>query len=222
MRGRVTALAAAAMMTGLIAGCGSLRGPSPAPPASGPVATFAGPSGRLPCPPEERIEGWERRVRSDPWIRASLARGERYLPRLRAILAREGLPQSLAFLPAVESGFDPHARGHYGELGLWQLRRPTARRFGLVVTAHRDERLEPERATEAAARYLGALRQRYGEWPLALAAYNAGERRIDRALAHEPNATFWELADHGRVPRTSRNFVSRFMALVRVADPASC
>src|SRR5262245_33790349 len=218
MRGRTTALAVAAM----IAGCGSLRGPSPSPPPSGPPATVADTSGRLPCPADERIDGWERRVRSDPWIQASLARGERYLPRLRAILAREGLPPSLALLPAVESGFDPHARGRYGELGLWQLRRPTARRVGLVVTAHRDERLEPDRATEAAARYLGKLRQRYGEWPLALAAYNAGERRIDRALAREPNATFWQLADHGHVPRTSRNFVSRFMALVRVADPASC
>ena len=222
MRGRATALAVAAMMTGLAAGCGSLRGPSPSPPLSAPPPSVTDRSGRLPCPPDERIDGWERRVRSDPWIQASLARGERYLPRLRAILAREGLPPSLALLPAVESGFDPHARGRYGELGLWQLRRPTARRFGLVVTARRDERLEPERATEAAARYLGALRQRYGEWPLALAAYNAGERRIDRALEREPNATFWELADHGRVPRTSRNFVSRFMALVRVADPTSC
>jgi membrane-bound lytic murein transglycosylase D len=205
-----------------ITGCGTFRAPAPplAPPA--PTAAVEDTPTRLPCPGDERLDVWERRLREDPWLRESLARGEQYLPRLRAIMARHGLPSSLALLPAVESGFEPRARGRYGELGLWQLRRPTARRFGLVVTVHRDDRLEPERATEAAARYLAALHERYGEWPLALAAYNAGERRIDRALAREPNADFWELADHGRLPNTSRNFVHRFMALVRLAEPASC
>ncbi|HLY39181.1 MAG TPA: lytic transglycosylase domain-containing protein [Candidatus Binatia bacterium] len=218
MPGLRSLLAVAAIVTG----CGGFRTPAP-PPAPAPTAAVtADTPARLPCPRDERIEEWERRLREDPWLRESLARGEQYLPRLRAIMERHGLPPSLALLPAVESGFDPRARGRYGELGLWQLRRPTARRFGLVVTVHRDDRLEPERATEAAARYLAALHERYGEWPLALAAYNAGERRIDRALAREPDATFWDLADHGRLPRTSRDFVTRFMALVQLAEPATC
>ena len=218
MRGLWSVLALAT----IVAGCGGFRAPAPPPPLPAPTAAVADAPARLPCPRDERIEDWARRLRQDPWLRESLARGEQYLPRLRAIMARHGLPPSLALLPAVESGFDPRARGRYGELGLWQLRRQTARRFGLVVTVHRDDRLEPERATEAAARYRAALHERYGEWPLALAAYNAGERRVDRALAREPNATFSELADHGRLPLTSRNFVHRFMALVRLADPATC
>jgi soluble lytic murein transglycosylase-like protein len=218
MRGPRSVLAVAA----IVAGCGTFRAPAPVPPPAPTAAVATDAPAHLPCPRDERIEDWERRLRRDPWLRESLARGEQYLPRLRAIMARHGLPPSLALLPAVESGFDPRARGRYGELGLWQLRRPTARRFGLVVTAHRDDRLEPERATEAAARYLAALHERYGEWPLALAAYNAGERRVDRALAREPDATFAQLADHGRLPRTSRNFVHRFMALVRLAEPANC
>ena len=218
MRGLRSVLAVAA----IVAGCGTFRAPAPPPPPPAPTAAVTDTPEHLPCPRDERIEDWARRLRRDPWLQDSLARGEQYLPRLRAIMARHGLPPSLALLPAVESGFDPRARGRYGELGLWQLRRPTARRFGLVVSARRDDRLEPERATEAAARYLAALHERYGEWPLALAAYNAGERRIDRALAREPNATFWQLADHGHLPRTSRNFVGRFMALVRLAEPTNC
>src|SRR5437016_1956453 len=82
-------------------------------------------------------------------------------------------------------------------LGLWQLRPATARRFGLVVDAERDDRADPAQATRAAARYLGYLHRRYRDWPLALAAYNAGEGRIDRALARQPHATFWELSASG-------------------------
>ena len=123
----------------------------------------------------------------------------------------------LALLPAIESSFYATARGRRGERGLWQLRRATARRFGLVVNAHRDDRLQPERATRAAARYLHILYERYGDWPLALAAYNAGERRVDRALARDPEASFWSLAERGWLPRISREYVPRFFAVVRVA-----
>ncbi len=148
----------------------------------------------------------------------SLGRGATYLPRLCAILGEHGLPPDLALLPVVESGFWPTARGRAGERGLWQLRRDTARRFGLVVNARRDDRLHPERATRAAARYLVFLHARYGDWPLALAAYNAGERRVDRALRRGRRAGFWQLADRRLLPRTSRNYVPHFLALVRIAE----
>src|SRR5690349_7356049 len=184
------------VLTAGLAACGTHRAPAPPEPPRVAVAPSAvaprRTGGELDCVRNPRIDAWERRLRGDAPLRAatrdSLVRGERYLPELRAILARHGLPESLALLPALESGFEPRARGRYGELGLWQLRRPTARRFGLAVDARRDERVLPERATEAAARYLEYLRARYGEWPLALAAYNAGERRIDRALARRPDA----------------------------------
>jgi membrane-bound lytic murein transglycosylase D len=118
----------------------------------------------------------------------------------------------------VESGFRPRARGNFGDLGLWQLRKPTARRFGLVVTPQRDDRLQPEDSTRAAARYLRVLHRRYRDWPLTLAAYNAGEARVDRARKRNPGSSFWQLADEGHLPRTSWNFVPRFLAVVRVGE----
>src|SRR5207244_10076901 len=101
-----------------------------------------------------RIDAWEHRLCATASLRQtteeSLARGAPYLPRLCAILGEHGLPPELALLPVVESEFWPTARGRSGERGLWQLRRDTARRFGLVVNARRDDRLHPERATRAA------------------------------------------------------------------------
>jgi len=205
------------------AACAPLRrAPSPAAPSAPLLPSVpAAPLGSLETPDHERIDAWENRLRTHPRLRRetaeSLARGSRYLPGLRRILEANGVPPSLALLPVIESGFYPTARGRRGERGLWQLRRATARRFGLVVNAHRDDRLQPERATRAAARYLRLLHERYGDWPLALAAYNAGEHRVDRALARDPEASFWRLAERGYLPRISRDYVPRFFAVVRVA-----
>jgi membrane-bound lytic murein transglycosylase D len=181
----------------------------------------------LACIADPRIDQWERRLRSPRGVgdamRADMVRGARYLPHLRPIVSESGLPLGLALLPAVESGFQPRARGRAGEVGLWQLRPATARRFGLVVTPQRDDRFVPDRATRAAARYLRFLHARYRDWPLALAAYNAGEGRVDRALTRRPRATFWELAGAGLLPRRNRDYVPRFLALVRInGGTASC
>lgn len=176
----------------------------------------------LGCLDHPRIDHWEHRLRTHRKLRAAtergLERGERYLPTLRAIMTASGLPPSLALLPVVESGFRPNARGRFGDAGLWQFRAPTARRMGLVVDRRRDDRLHPERSTRAAARYLRRLHARYKDWPLALAAYNAGPGRVDGARRRLPGADFWELAERGHLPRTSRDFVPRFLAVVRVSE----
>jgi len=145
------------------------------------------------------------------------------VPRLEAILVAHGLPRELVAVPAIESGYQANRRGGHGELGLWQLRPATARRFGIEVNARHDERAHVDQSTRAAARYLAFLYARYADWPLALAAYNAGEGRIDRALARRPGATFWELADRGALPPISREYVPKILAVVRVnAGPDSC
>lgn len=177
----------------------------------------------LPCVQAPRIDRWEQKLRTDPAFRNttadSLARGAELLPRIRETFVAAGLPSGLALLPVVESGFRPQVKEHGGiARGLWQLEPATARSVGLVVNARRDDRLHPERATVAAARLLARLHARYGDWPLALAAYNAGAQRVDRARARRPEADFFELAELGLLPRTSRDFVSRFFATVRVTD----
>jgi hypothetical protein len=155
-----------------LGGCALLRRLDPEPP--GKVAEAPAPVARAPlCPEHTSIAVWERRLRSPAErtsTREGLARGARYLPRIRRILGASGVPRRLAFLPLFESHFELSARGRLDERGLWQLRRETAARFGLVGEAQRDDRLHPVRATRAAARYLGHLHRRYRSWPLALAA----------------------------------------------------
>jgi len=196
------------MLLAVLAACAPLQhAPSPVA-SSAPLLPSVPPAppGELGTLDDAPIDAWEQRLRMHPGLRQetadSLARGARYLPGLRRILAAHGVPTSFALLPVIESNFYPMARG---------------RRFGLVVNAHRDDRVQPERATRAAAQYLRLLHDRYGDWPLALAAYNAGERRVDRALARDPEASFWRLAERGYLPRSSRDYVPRFFAVVRVA-----
>jgi len=219
------------LLASVLAGCASLRGTSPRPaPEIHPRSEVAQSRQPAPAPPPRhlaciqhpRIDAWEHRLRAHRHLRMatqeSLERARWYLPRLRRILAKSSLPPSLALLPMVESDFHRCARGRLDDLGLWQFRGETGRRFGLVVNQRRDQRLHPYRATRAAARYLRLLHRHYGDWPLALAAYNAGEQRVDHALARRRGATFWELAEGGYLPRTSREYVPRFLAVVRIVD----
>ena len=189
----------------------------------GPMTTAPPPPGppSLACIQHPMIDAWERRLRSRAWrrdMRETLQRGEAYLPRLRRIMQESGVPPSLALLPAVESSFYPDARGGTNDRGLWQLQGPTARRFGLVVGPERDDRLHPDHSSRAAARYLRLLHKRFRDWPTALAAYNAGENRVLRARARRPGANFWELVASRQLPRASRDYVSRFLAVVRMSE----
>jgi hypothetical protein len=174
------------------------------------------------CLDHPLIDAWEDRLRSQRAYRVttmdSLVRGNQYLGRFREILREAGLPPALALLPVVESSFRVNARGPGGSVGLWQLQAPTARRFGLLVNKRHDERLDPERATQAAVAYLAMLHDRYEDWPLALAAYNAGEGRVDRALKRAPDADYWALIAAHRLSPITRDYVPRFFATVRMVE----
>jgi hypothetical protein len=226
-----------------LAGCASMRPrPAPAlPPLAAPTVEVPvaddteqrsvpapGFSRHLACLPHPEIDAWEQRLRMDrghwaPSVHGP-TRGGRHLARARSLFLAAGLPPSLALLPVIESGFRPHARSRDGGAGLWQFQRATARRFGLEVSRRRDQRLDPERSTRAAIRYLAMLHARYDDWMLALAAYNAGEGRVDRALKRRPGATVWELAAHQHLPSRTADYVGRFLAVVRLveADEARC
>ena len=126
---------------------------------------------------------------------------------LAAILREQGLPTSLVSVVAVESGFNPLALSPKGARGLWQLMPATARRFGLVVSGIRDERTDPVRSTFAAAQYLKRLYAQFGSWPLALAAYNAGEGRVQRSLESSGASDFQTLSRESALPAETLRYV---------------
>lgn len=136
-------------------------------------------------------------------------------PLVLEILEREGLPPQLLAIPLIESGFNPAALSPKGARGLWQLMPETARRFGLNPDGPLDERLDPVRSTVAAARYLKELYALWGDWALALAAYNAGEQRVQQALARSRASDFWTLAAQRLLPEETRQYVPAVLSAAR-------
>lgn len=154
---------------------------------------------------------WERKLASrQPPEEASMM-----IPMLKEIFAGEGIPPEWVWLSEVESSLNPHARSPSGAVGLFQFMPDTARRFGLR-TGLVDERTSPQKSARAAARYLKALRQQFGSWPLALAAYNAGEGCISRLLKRHSAKSFEEIAP--RLPIQTQMFVPKVLATVSLRE----
>jgi membrane-bound lytic murein transglycosylase D len=150
------------------------------------------------------------------WLAAALERAGRWLPMIRAELADAGLPLDLAWLPLVESAFHTHARSRARAQGMWQFMAGTARLYDLHVDGVVDERNDPYLATPAAVAHLGDLHGTFGDWELALAAYNSGAGRVQRALKRAKGPTdFWSVRRH--LPRETRNYVPGLWALLVVA-----
>ena len=149
----------------------------------------------------------------DQW----LVRLNHYKPMVEKIFAQFQLPTDLIFLSLVESGFNPKAYSRARAAGPWQFMKMTGRHYGLRVDKYVDERRDPIKSTVAAARYLRDLYDIFGTWPLAMAAYNAGERKIQRALRKAKAETFWEIAQTRYIRRETREYVPRFMAAAIIA-----
>jgi membrane-bound lytic murein transglycosylase D len=145
-----------------------------------------------------------------------LKRSGRYMDLFRGVLQKEGLPPDLVHLVFVESGFNVNARSMSAAVGPWQFLGGTARVFGLTVNKWVDERKDPEKSTVAAARYLKHLYSIFGDWPLALASYNAGEGTVLRAIKTQGTTNYWDL----RLPAQTEDYVPQFMAVLAIAhDP---
>ena len=157
-----------------------------------------------------------------PSIQESLVRSAKYKPLIDKALDAEKLPRGLAYLPVIESAYLPALTSRAGARGIWQLMSETAGDYGLRVDWWVDERADPDRSTRAAATYLKDLYRQFNDWPLALAAYNAGPTRIRRALNDQGATTFWELLEAAAIPKETRGYVPTFFATLMIAsDPTS-
>ena len=143
--------------------------------------------------------------------RASVRRLQVYRPMIARILTEEGLPSELMWIGLVESGYDSAIRSPKNAVGMWQLIPETAQRFGLSV-GQGDDRTDPEKSTRAAARYLKFLYGRFGDWRLVLAAYNAGESRVQNAIEQAKERDFWRLSATGLLPRETQAYVPAVLA----------
>ena len=137
-------------------------------------------------------------------------------PRLKQIFREEGIPPELVWLAEVESSMNPQAQSPVGAAGLFQFMPVTAERFGLSV-APDDERLNPEKSARAAAKYLRVLYGQFQDWPLSLAAYNAGEGRVGRILRERKGDHFEDIAEH--LPLETRMYVPKIMAVIALREP---
>jgi membrane-bound lytic murein transglycosylase D len=156
------------------------------------------------------------------YLEDGLSRGARYLPMIQDVFRAEGLPLDLAYVPLIESAFKPSALSRAKAKGIWQFMQGTALENGLKHDWYIDERADPEKATYAAAKYLKTLHGMFGDWHLALASYNGGPGRVQRAMKRAGREDFWTLTSTSKyLPRETRDYVPLILAAIIVArNPA--
>jgi len=149
-----------------------------------------------------------------------LSRSGKYVGMMQKILVRYGLPEDLVYVALIESGFSPRAYSVAKAAGPWQFISETGRRYGLRIDWWADERRDAEKSTHAAASYLRDLYGMFESWPLATAAYNAGEGKIQRAVTRYKSDDFSELIRHGYLKQETKDYVPKMLAALTIAkDP---
>ncbi len=146
-----------------------------------------------------------------------LSRSGKYLELMKEILKSKNIPEDMVFLSLIESGFNPYAYSVARAVGPWQFISSTAKRYGLVIDWWKDERRDPVKSTEAAANYLKDLYKMFGSWNLAMAAYNAGEGKILRALHRSKSDDYWSLLKTRHIRSETKNYVPHFIAASMIA-----
>src|SRR3984893_2671010 len=154
-------------------------------------------------------------------VETGLRRAGRYRDMISRVLQEEGLPQDLIYLAQAESAFQPLALSRAGARGIWQFVAWRGNEYGLRHTWWVDERQDPEKATRAAARHLRDLYAKYGDWYLAMAAYNCGPGNVQKGIERTGYADFWELYKRNVLPRETKNYVPIIVALTLIAKDAA-
>ena len=168
--------------------------------------------GRPPSPPPKPTPVQERKVWREQVAARPVPKGaDAYVKRLKPVFTARKVPAQLVWLAEVESSFNPQAQSPVGAVGLYQLMPATAKSQGLSLSP-KDERFDPEKNAGAAARYLRYLHGRFKDWPLALAAYNCGEGRLQTALTKHKAKTFDQVAT--RLPAETQMYVPKFEAVL--------
>ena len=140
------------------------------------------------------------------------------MPLIREVFREKGIPQELAYVAMVESLFVTDAQSPGGQVGLWQFQPCTARAMGLTVNDYLDERKDPILSTYAAADYLTRLHQRFGDWSLALVAYNTGPTKVEKAMEETNTTTFNQMWEVEALPYSVLSYVYRVAAVATLAD----
>lgn len=149
--------------------------------------------------------------RRPSFTKAMLEKKEYYFPIFEKYLAQYNMPDELKYLALIESGLNPKAVSRAKAVGLWQFMTVTGREQGLEINEHIDERMHIEKSTDAACRYLRTLYRMFGDWDLALAAYNSGPGTVRRAIKRANNTNYWEI--HQYIPKDTRAYVPQFIAI---------
>jgi membrane-bound lytic murein transglycosylase D len=147
-----------------------------------------------------------------------LSRSGKYMEMMKEILKEENIPEEIVFIPLIESGFSPHACSTASAVGYWQFIASTARKYGLKINWWTDERRDPVKSTVAAANYFKDLYGMFGSWNLAMAAYNAGEGKILRAINKTNSDDYWLLLDTKYIRNETKDYVPKFIAASLIAN----
>jgi membrane-bound lytic murein transglycosylase D len=169
----------------------------------------------IPLPYNSNIHGFINffTIRNREYTRLMLRRKDQFFPLFEKYLAQYGLPEELKYLSIIESGLNPRAVSRASAVGLWQFMPYTGRYFGLRSDWYFDDRMDPERSTEAACKYLLQLHNMFHNWELALAAYNSGPGTVRRAIRRSGyKKTFWEIYNY--LPRETRSYVPQYVAII--------
>ena len=190
------------------------------PPQYSSVKEIEDPVKDIPIMKRPEVDVWIRYFtgRGRDQIKVYLERSQRYLDVMRSALSEARLPQNLVYMVMIESGFSSRARSRANAIGYWQFIEPTGRRYGLTINQFIDERRDPFLSTLAASQYLKDLYNLFGSWYLAMASYNAGEYRVNRAMMQHYTRNFWKLKDKKSIPRETREYVPKFMAAQLIAE----
>jgi membrane-bound lytic murein transglycosylase D len=146
-----------------------------------------------------------------------LDRSARYIPVMKDIFREKNLPEDLVYVAMIESGFNPYAVSWARAVGPWQFMPQTGKLYGLKIDWWVDERKDPIKSTQAAAEHLKDLHNLFGSWPLAMASYNAGAGKVQRAVLRTRSEDFWDLKASRYIRRETKNYVPKYMAATIIA-----